>query len=71
VHSSALSKNQWVPKFESVAPVARFYLPGQPKYLQINNDVVVPMLQQITYGRASVASAAKQADQQLARLLSK
>jgi multiple sugar transport system substrate-binding protein len=71
VHNAGLRKNQWVPKFASVLSSGRFYLPGQTKYTQIDTDVVVPMVQQIIYGRMSVAQATKQYNQQLTQLLAK
>jgi multiple sugar transport system substrate-binding protein len=71
VHNAGLRKNQWVPKFASVLSSGRFYLPGQTKYTQIDTDVVVPMVQQIIYGRMSVAQATKQYNQQLTKLLAK
>ncbi len=71
VHNVGLRANKWVPKFASVLGTGRFYLPGQTKYTQIDTDIVVPMIQQITYGRMSVSQAAKQYNQQLAQLLGK
>ena len=64
-----LAKNKWVPRFASVASTARFYLPGQPRFAQIDTEVFVPMIQQITLGRKSVEDATREADQKLAELL--
>jgi multiple sugar transport system substrate-binding protein len=64
-----IAKNKWVPKFAAVAPNARFYLPGQTKYSQIDTEVFVPMIQQITLGQKSVEDATKAADDQLAGML--
>lgn len=64
-----LAKNKWVPKFASVAPQSRFYLPGLEKFSQIDTDVFVPMIQSITLGKATVEDATKNADQQIADLL--
>ena len=67
--NAEIAKNQWVPKFAAVAKSARFYLPGQVKAAQINDEVFVPMVQQITQGQKSADEAAKAADQQLNSLL--
>ncbi|HST04883.1 MAG TPA: ABC transporter substrate-binding protein [Chloroflexia bacterium] len=64
-----LAKNKWVPKFASVAPQSRFYLPGLEKFSQIDTDVFVPMIQSITLGKATVEDATKNADQQITDLL--
>jgi multiple sugar transport system substrate-binding protein len=64
-----IAKNQWVPKFAAVAQSARFYLPQQPKASQINDEVFVPMIQQITHGQQSADAATKAAEPQLNSLL--
>jgi multiple sugar transport system substrate-binding protein len=69
IHDSALKANPFVPKFASVLGSGRFYLPGQPKYSQIDTEIVVPLIQQITYGRMSVSQATKQYNQQLTQML--
>ncbi len=69
VDNPELAKNKWVPKFTAVAKDARFYLPGQEKFAQINDDVFVPMIQNITYGRKSVEESTKEANQKLEGLV--
>ena len=69
IHDAALKANPFVPKFASVLSAGRFYLPGQTKYAQIDTEIVVPLVQQITYGRMSVAQATKQYNQQLVQML--
>jgi multiple sugar transport system substrate-binding protein len=61
--------NEWAAKFAAVVPFSRFYLGGQPKYVQIENDIFVPMIQSITQGASSIEEAAKTADEQLNALL--
>lgn len=61
--------NPWAAKFASQVPYARFYLGGQPNYVQIENDIFVPMIQSITQNFASVEDAANAADAQLDALL--
>lgn len=61
--------NPWSAKFAAVAPESRFYLGGQEKFAQIDTDVVVPMIQSITQGQASVDDAVRAADARLAELL--
>jgi multiple sugar transport system substrate-binding protein len=67
--SPELAKNPWSAKFAAVAPQSRFYLGGQEKFAQIDGDVFVPMIQQITQGQSSVEDAVKQADSKLNALL--
>ncbi len=69
VDNPELAKNKWVPKFTAVAKDARFYLPGQEKFAQINDDVFVPMIQNITYGRKPVEEATQEANQKLEGLV--
>lgn len=64
-----LAKNPWSAKFASVAPYSRFYLGGQEKYVQIDNEVFVPMIQSITQGVMSVEDAVAAADDVLNELL--
>lgn len=61
--------NEWAAKFASVVPYSRFYLGDQPNYVQIDNDIFVPMIQSITQGVATVEEAAQAADAQLDALL--
>jgi len=61
--------NEWAAKFASVVPYARFFLGGQPNYVQIENDIFVPMVQSITQGVMSAQDAANQANEQLNALL--
>jgi multiple sugar transport system substrate-binding protein len=68
-NNADIAKNPWVPKFAAVAKTARFYLTGQVKAAQIDSEVFVPMIQQITQGQKSATDAATAADQQLNGLL--
>ncbi|MDQ6671654.1 MAG: ABC transporter substrate-binding protein [Chloroflexota bacterium] len=67
--NAEIAKNPWVPKFAAVAKSARFYLPGQVKAAQINDEAFVPMIQQITQGQKSADESARAADQQVNGLL--
>lgn len=62
--------NPWAVKFSKVVPVARFNLPGQVNFAQIDGDVFTPMIQSITLGKASPEDAAQQANDQLSDLVS-
>jgi multiple sugar transport system substrate-binding protein len=70
-NSPDLAKNQWSSKFAAVAPQARFYLGGQEKFAQIDTEVFIPMIQNITLGRKSVEEATREADAKLVTLLGK
>jgi multiple sugar transport system substrate-binding protein len=61
--------NEWAAKFAAVVPYSRFFLGGQPDYVQIENDIFVPMIQSITQGVQSIEEAARIADEQLNALL--
>jgi len=61
--------NEWAAKFASVVPYSRFFLGGQPDYVQIENDIFVPMIQSITQNVTSIEEAAATADEQLDALL--
>lgn len=61
--------NEWAAKFAAVVPYSRFFLGGQPDYVQIENDIFVPMIQSITQNVSSIEEAAKIADEQLNALL--
>lgn len=61
--------NEWAAKFAAVVPYSRFFLGGQPDYVQIENDIFVPMIQSITQNVSSIEEAAKTADEQLNALL--
>lgn len=61
--------NEWAAKFASVVPYSRFFLGGQPDYVQIENDIFVPMIQSITQNVTSIEEAAALADEQLDALL--
>lgn len=64
-----LEANPWAAKFASQVPYARFYLGGQPDYVQIDNDIFIPMIQSITQNVTSIEDAANAADAQLDALL--
>jgi len=60
---SAVASNPTVSVFASALPYARLYLAGQPNATQIDTDVYVPLIQEITRGanvQSSADSAAKQ-----------
>jgi multiple sugar transport system substrate-binding protein len=61
--------NEWAAKFAAVVPYSRFFLGGQPDYVQIENDIFVPMIQSITQNVSSIEEAARVADEQLNALL--
>lgn len=61
--------NEWAAKFAAVVPYSRFFLGGQPDYVQIENDIFVPMIQSITQNVTSIEEAAATADEQLDALL--
>lgn len=69
--SPELAKNEWSPKFAAVAPDSRFYLGGQVNFAQIDTEVFVPMIQQITLGKKTVEEATAEADKKLNDLLKK
>ncbi len=69
--SPELAKNPFVVKFAQASPYARFYLSGLEKATQIDNEVITPLVQRITQGEASAEEAARVADEQLGKLLSK
>lgn len=64
-----LEASPWAAKFAAVVPYSRFFLGGQKDYVQIENDIFVPMIQSITQGVSSVEEAATQAHEQLTALL--
>ena len=59
----------WAAKFAASAPYSRFYLGGQEQFVEIDNDIFIPMIQSITQGVSSPEEAAQQADEQLTALL--
>lgn len=61
--------NPWAIKFAKVVPIARFNLPGQPNFAQIDGDVFTPMIQTITLGKDTPENAAQAANDQLSALL--
>ena len=61
--------NPWAKKFAKVVPIARFNLPGQLNFAQIDSDVFTPLIQTITLGKDTAASAAQRANDELGGLL--
>ena len=61
--------NPWAVKFAQVVPIAKFNLPGQLNFAQIDSDVFTPMIQTITLGKDSAENAAKAANDQLSSLV--
>jgi multiple sugar transport system substrate-binding protein len=69
--SEKLKANPFVLKFAAVSPTARFYLGGLEEYARINDDIIVPAIQEITMGKAAVDAALKSADEKLTKLMGK
>jgi multiple sugar transport system substrate-binding protein len=67
--SEKLKENPFVLKFAAASPTARFYLEGQEEYAKINDDVIVPAIQAITFGQSEVEAALKDADAKMSDLL--
>ena len=61
--------NPWAVKFAQVVPVARFNLPGQLNFAQIDSDVFTPLIQTITLGKDTPENATQAANDQLSSLL--
>lgn len=62
-----LAANEVVAKFAAALPSARLYLPGVPNATQIDAEVYIPLIAEITRG-ADVATAAKSATEKLNQL---
>lgn len=65
-----LKANPFVLKFAASSPDARFYLGGLEEYAQINDDIIVPAIQEITIGKKDVNATLKNADEKITKLLS-
>jgi len=68
--SATLSKNKDLAYFLKSVPYAKSYLPGQTKATRIEEEILVPMYENVFRGLEDSASAAKKADAQLSSLLS-
>ena len=68
--SEKLKENAFVPKFAAASPTARFYLAGLENYSKVNDDVIVPAIQNMTINKKGVEETLRNAEKGLSGLLS-
>jgi multiple sugar transport system substrate-binding protein len=67
--SPELAKNKDLPYFLKSVPYAKSYLPGMTKATRIEEEILVPMYENVFRGLEDAPAALKKADAQLSRLL--
>lgn len=62
-------KNPFILKFAASAPSARFYLQGLVEYGKVNDDVIVPAIQEITINKKDVETVLTEANTKINDIL--
>ncbi|HEY0829348.1 MAG TPA: ABC transporter substrate-binding protein [Bacilli bacterium] len=62
-------QNPFVLKFSAAAPTARFYLAGLEEYGKINDDVIVPAIQEMTINKKDANAVLAEANTKLETIL--